>query len=50
MVIVILGGGEYALKAVHESVKQGMPAVVVEGTGRAADALAFAHHNCEVKK
>lgn len=47
MVTVVLEGGEDALKAVKESVKHGIPAVVVEGTGRAADILAFAHHNCE---
>lgn len=47
MVTVVLGGGEDALKAVKESVKHGIPAVIVEGTGRAADILAFAHHNCE---
>ena len=47
MVTVILEGGEDALKAVKESVKHGIPAVVVEGTQRAADILAFAHRNCE---
>lgn len=47
MVTVVLEGGEDALKAVKASVKHGIPAVVVEGTRRAADILAFAHHNCE---
>lgn len=47
VVTVVLEGGEDALKAVKESVKHGIPAVVVEGTGRAAEILAFAHHNCE---
>lgn len=47
VVTVVLEGGEDALKAVKESVKHGIPAVVVEGTRRAADILAFAHHNCE---
>ena len=46
MVTVIVEGGEDALKAVKASVKHGIPAVVVEGTKRAADILAFAHHNC----
>ena len=47
VVTVVLEGGEDALKAVKESVKHGIPAVVVEGTRRAADILAFAHYNCE---
>ncbi|KAJ7392349.1 hypothetical protein OS493_012008 [Desmophyllum pertusum] len=47
VVTVVLEGGEDALKAVKESVKHGIPAVIVEGTRRAADILAFAHHNCE---
>ena len=47
MVTVVLEGGQDALEAVKESVKHGIPAVVVEGTRRAADILAFAHHNCE---
>ena len=47
MVTVVLEGGEDALKAVKESVKHGIPAVVVEGTRRAADILAFAHYNCQ---
>ena len=47
VVTVVLEGGEDALKAVKESVKHGIPAVVVEGTRRAADILAFAHHNCQ---
>lgn len=46
VVTVIVEGGEDALKAVKASVKHGIPAVVVEGTKRAADILAFAHHNC----
>ena len=47
MVTVIVEGGEDALKAVRASVKHGIPTVVVEGTKRAADILAFAHHNCD---
>ena len=47
MVTVVLEGGEEALEAVKESVEHGIPAVVVEGTHRAADLLAFAHNNCE---
>lgn len=47
VVTVVLEGGEDALKAVKESVKYGIPAVVVDGTRRAADILAFAHNNCE---
>ena len=47
MVTVVLEGGADALKAVKESVMHGIPAVVVEGTRRAADILAFAHNNCE---
>ena len=44
---VVLEGGVDALKAVKESVKHGIPGVVVEGTRKAADILAFAHYNCE---
>ena len=47
MVTVVLEGGVDALKAVKESAKNGIPAVVLEGTGKAADILAFAHYNCE---
>lgn len=46
VVTVVLEGGADALKAVKESVMHGIPAVVVEGTRRAADILAFAHNNC----
>ncbi|XP_067038540.1 transient receptor potential cation channel subfamily M member 3-like isoform X2 [Acropora muricata] len=47
VVTVVLEGAEDALEAVKESVEHGIPAVVVEGTRRAADLLAFAHNNCE---
>ena len=47
MVTVVLEGGVDALKAVKESAKNGIPAVVLEGTGKVADILAFAHYNCE---
>ena len=47
MVTVVLEGGVDALKAVKESVEHGIPAVVFEGTRKAADILAFAHNNCE---
>ena len=50
VVTVVLEGGEDALKAVKESVKHGIPAVVVDGTRRAADILAFAHYNCECER
>ena len=47
---VIVEGGVDALKAVKESVKYGIPAVVVDGTRRAADILAFAHNNCHCER
>ena len=47
---VVVEGGLDALKAVKESVKYGVPSVVVDGTRRAADILAFAHNNCECER
>ena len=47
---VVVEGGLDALKAVKESVKYGIPSVVVDGTRRAADILAFAHNNCECER
>ena len=50
VVTVVVEGGLDALKAVKESVKYGIPSVVVDGTRRAADILAFAHNNCECER
>lgn len=47
MLTVVLEGGVDALEAVKVSAKHGIPAVVVEGSGKATDILAFAHNNCE---
>ena len=47
MVTVVLEGGVDALKAVKQSVERGIPAIIVEGTRRASDILAFAHYTCE---
>lgn len=43
VVLLVLEGGLDCIKIVHEAVSKRIPAVVLEGTGRAADLLAFAY-------
>ncbi|WAR05106.1 TRPM2-like protein, partial [Mya arenaria] len=50
-ILLVLGGGPGTLKNVHEAILKNTPIVVVNGSGRAADILAYAYLNAmEVKK
>lgn len=42
VVTVLVNGGTGSLDTVKETLKHGLPVVVVKGSGRAADVLAFA--------
>ncbi|EDV22751.1 uncharacterized protein TRIADDRAFT_28218, partial [Trichoplax adhaerens] len=42
VVLLVLEGGLDCIKIVHEGISKRIPAVVLEGTGRAADLIAFA--------
>ena len=46
MVVVLVEGGLDALDFAYESVRHGIPLLLCEGTGRAADIIAYAdkHH------
>eukprot|EP00794_Sanderia_malayensis_P003485 gene3485-3983_t len=49
VVILCLEGGPNTIKTMAEAIKKGVPAVVIDGTGRAADVVAFAYkHTIEV--
>jgi len=41
---IIIEGGIGSMKCVYESVKNGIPVLVLEGTGRAADFIAMGYH------
>nr|XP_006823629.1 PREDICTED: transient receptor potential cation channel subfamily M member 1-like [Saccoglossus kowalevskii] len=43
VVLVVVEGGPNTLKTVYESTEKNMPAVIVEGSGRAADIIAYAY-------
>ncbi|XP_077980205.1 transient receptor potential cation channel subfamily M member-like 2 [Glandiceps talaboti] len=43
VVLVVVEGGPNTLKTVYESTEKNMPAVIVEGSGRAADVIAYAY-------
>ncbi|KAI0224947.1 Transient receptor potential cation channel subfamily M member 2 [Lamellibrachia satsuma] len=43
VVSVVIGGGHGTIKTVHDAIKCGTPAVIIEGSGRAADILARAY-------
>ncbi|XP_070579279.1 transient receptor potential cation channel subfamily M member-like 2 [Ptychodera flava] len=43
MVLVVVEGGPNTLKTVYETTEKKMPAVIVEGSGRAADVIAYAY-------
>ena len=44
--LLVLEGGPGTLETVHQSIKNNTPAVIVKGSGRAADILAYAYQNC----
>ena len=43
VVILCLEGGPNTIKTMAEGVKKGTPAVVIDGSGRAADVVCFAY-------
>ena len=45
VVCVVVEGGPGTLETVMSALQSGTPAVIVEGTGRAADILAYAYWN-----
>ena len=49
--ILCLEGGPNTIKTMAEAIKKGVPAVVIDGSGRAADVVAFAFkHTIEYVK
>lgn len=42
VICILIDGGAHSLHQLFESVKKGISVLVCEGTGRAADVLAFA--------
>ena len=45
VVCVVVEGGPGTLETVMRALQSGTPAVIVEGSGRAADVLAYAYWN-----
>ena len=45
LVLLVLEGGLECLHDIAFSINQNIPVILLEGTGRAADILAFAHHH-----
>ncbi|XP_053372803.1 transient receptor potential cation channel subfamily M member-like 2 [Mercenaria mercenaria] len=45
IVLLVLEGGPGTLETVHQAIKNNTPSVVVKGSGRAADILAYAYQN-----
>lgn len=43
VVLLVLEGGPNTIRTMSELIKKKIPAVVVEGSGRAADVVAFAY-------
>ena len=43
VVILCLEGGPGTIKQMAEAIKKGTPAVVIDGSGRAADVVCFAY-------
>ncbi|XP_074655760.1 transient receptor potential cation channel subfamily M member 8-like, partial [Tubulanus polymorphus] len=50
IVCVLLEGGPGSLETVYRAINVGTPAVIVQGSGRMADLLAFAYSNSTEKK
>ena len=48
MVCVVVEGGPNTIATVYEALMNGTPAVIVAGSGRAADILAFAFQRAPV--
>ena len=45
VVVLVVEGGDDCIKSVRASVREGIPVVVCEGSGRASDIVAFAYKN-----
>ncbi len=45
VVLLVLEGGADTILNVRSSIAQGIPTVLCDGTGRAADILAYAYHH-----
>ena len=50
VVLLVLEGGENTLSQAVEAIKNGTPVVVVQGSGRAADYIAFAYRETRNKE
>ena len=48
VVLVVLEGGTDAITTTKNAILRGIPTVVCEGTGRAADIIAYAHNHATV--
>ena len=47
LVLVVLEGGRDAINHLKDSTNIGVPAVICNGTGRAANIVSFVHNNVE---
>ncbi|KAL4228805.1 Transient receptor putative cation channel subfamily M member 2 [Mactra antiquata] len=47
IVLLVLEGGPGTLQTVHQAIQNNTPAVIVKGSGRAADILAYAYQNAK---
>ena len=47
IVLLVLEGGIGTLETVREAIQRNTPAVIVKGSGRAADILAYAYQNAK---
>lgn len=47
IVLLVLEGGPGTLETVHQSIQNNTPSVIVKGSGRAADILAYAYQNAK---
>lgn len=47
IVLLVLEGGPGTLETVHQAITNNTPTVVVKGSGRAADILAYAYQNAK---
>lgn len=50
VVILVLEGGENTIKTAVEGIKRNTPVVVVQGSGRAADFIAYAYRESKSKE
>lgn len=45
IVTLLLEGGRDAIRIIKDRLKEGISAVIIEGSGRAADIIAYAYRN-----